>query len=134
MLTDENKQQMRIEAVERMKILKLDKQVISDFETQDIIYVSNIKGKLQKADDEQMELVKQFEEDKQIKIYHIIHQKTSSKDIVYFQYVSNNQNQWKLEKRDLDLGFDGVLCYKITKEIREIGVKAKDGIIAIIKE
>ena len=133
MLTMEDKKQMKLEAIERMKILKLNKQAINDFITNNTIYVSNIKGSLQKANEEQMKLVKQYEEERQIKIYHIVHHKTYSKDILYLQYVDNIREHWRVEKRDIDLGFDDVICYKISNELREIRFGTKEGIINFIK-
>lgn len=124
---------MKLEAIERIKILKLNKQVINDFIANDTIYVSNIKGSLQKANEEQMKLVKQYEEERQIKIYHIIHHKKYSKDSLYLQYVDNVKEHWKIEKRDIDLGFDDVICCRMSKELGEVKVETREGIINFIK-
>lgn len=120
-------EEVKQEAIERMKLLKLNKQIINEFEKLDKIYVSEIKGNLQKANDEQLEMVKEYEEKKQVRIYHIIHQKTESKDISFFLYVDPNSKEWKAEKRDIELGYECALCFKQTKEIRELGIKVKDG-------
>lgn len=131
MLTTEI-EQMKKEAIERMKVLKLSRQIINDFITKNIIYVSNVKGNQEKANDKQMQLVKQYEEDRQIKIYHITHLKTKSREILYFHYVDNNKDNWKIEKRDLTLGFDDVICYRVSKEFRQVRLKIRQGIISFI--
>lgn len=124
---ESNIDKVKQEALERMKILKLNKKVIDEFKTQDIIYVSEIQGDLQKANNEQMLMVKEYEQKKQVKIYHIIHQKTESKDISIFLYVDINSKEWKAEKRDMELGYDCALCFRQIKEIRELGIKVKEG-------
>ncbi len=128
----ENIIKMKQEAIERMKILKLKQDVIENFSKQDIIYTSEIQGDLLKANDEQLQLIKQFELKKNVKIYHIIHQKTESRDILFFLYVSEKEQEWENEKRDLKLAFDCAIVLKKETEIKEIGIKIKDGKVNVV--
>ncbi len=128
----ENIIKMKQESIERMKILKLKQDVIEDFSKEDIIYISEVQGDLLKANDEQLQLIKQFELKKNVKVYHIIHQETESRDILFFLYVSEKEQDWKDERRDLTLGFDCVIVLKKETEIKEIGIKIKDGKVNVV--
>ena len=78
------KKELKQESIERMKLLKLKNEIIEDFTKEDIIYVSNIGGDLQRTDEEDINFIKQYEETRNVKIYHVIKQKTESKEISIF--------------------------------------------------
>lgn len=120
-------EELKQECMERMRLLELNKQVVEDFKNNDIIYVSQIQGKLLKANDEQIKLIKELEQERNIKIYHIIYKKEESTEILCFQYVGNNKHEWVAEKSDIMLGYDGIVFYYIEKGTREIGVKVENG-------
>lgn len=116
-------EELKQECMERMRLLELDKQAIEDFKNSNIIYVSQIQGKLLKANDEQIKLIKEIEQKRNIKIYHIIHKKEENTEILCFQFVGNNKHEWRLEKRDIMLGYDGIVLYYTEKGTRYIGIK-----------
>lgn len=120
-------EELKQECMERMKLLELNKQVVEDFKNNNIIYVSQIQGNLEKANDEQMKQIKELEEKRNIKIYHIIYKKEENTEILCFQYVGNNKHEWVAEKSDIMLGYDGIVFYYIEKGTREIGVKVENG-------
>ena len=120
------------EAIGRMKILKLDKKIIDEYSESETIYVSENQGQVVKANEEQMKILREYEEMRNVKIYHIIRVQTNCKDILYFLYVGNNNQNWNAEKRDNELGFAEALCYKKTKEFREIGLRIRNGKVNVV--
>ena len=121
------KKELKQESIERMKLLKLKNEIIEDFTKEDIIYVSNIGGDLQRADEEDINFIKQYEETRNVKIYHVIKQKTESKEISIFLFVDTNCRCWRDEKRDIKLGYSCAIIYTKSKEIKEIGHTFEDG-------
>ena len=113
--------ELKQEAIERMKLLKLKTEIIEAFIKEDTIYVSEIGEDLQKASEEDINFIKQYEKEKNTKIYHIIKQKTEMKDIVIFLFVDSISKDWENEKRDIELGYNCAIVYTKKKEIRGIG-------------
>ena len=68
------KDELKQEAIKRLEILKLDSTVINDFKDNNKVYVSKIKetGTEIIFDSEVMDMIKIFEQEKTIKIYHVI--------------------------------------------------------------
>ena len=124
--------ELKEECINRMKILKLKDNIIESFRNENTIYVSHIKDKIEKATEEDMSLIKEYEIKKNIKIYHIIKQKTESKHISIFLYVDANSNDWNNERRDIRLGYDCGIVYTKTKEIKEVGILSAEGSITRI--
>lgn len=120
------------ECIKRLKILKLDDTIIKDFENNNILYVSEINENVSRLTDKQLELVTQYESTYNVRIFHLVHLKTTNKDLLYCLYVSSKKHEWKLEQRDLDLGFAETICFKNVIEIREVGIQTKDGKIVTI--
>lgn len=124
--------ELKQECIERMKILKLDEHIIEKFIKENTIYLSDIGGKLEKVNTNELKYIKQYENSKNVKIYHVIKQKTESKDISIFLYVNSNSKNWENEKRDIKLGYDCAIVYTKEEQIREIGIVNKKGKIARI--
>ena len=114
--------ELKQECIERMKILKLDEHIIEKFIKENTIYLSDIGGKLEKVNTNELKYIKQYENSKNVKIYHVIKQKTESKD----------SKNWENEKRDIKLGYDCAIVYTKEEQIREIGIVNKKGKIARI--
>lgn len=119
--------ELKEESAERLKMMHLQPKLIKEFVESNILYVSNIKGNLERANQEQLTLVKEIEKKKLVKIYHIIHYKTQNKDILYFLYVDDKINNWKEEKRYLLLGYANSICYKKCIELQEVSLKINQG-------
>ena len=132
MKTDITRDEFTKECIKRLKILKLNDKIIEDFEKNNILYVSEINENVSRLNDKQQELVTQYESTYNVKIFHLVHLKTTNKDLLYCLYVSSKKHEWKLEQRDLDLGFAETICFKKVREIREVGIKTKDGKIVTI--
>ena len=123
------------EATKRLKILKLDENIINDLKNENIIYVSEANGNIRKANNKELELINKFEQNEKnkITIFHIIHESTKYADVRYFLYIYGSENDWKLERRDLKLGYALCICYKETKDIHEIGIDTKNGKVMLYR-
>lgn len=119
--------EMKKEAIERMKILNLNQDIIQEYKDSEIIYISQISGDLRRPNEDELELIKQLSAKRKIRIYHIVHLKTESKDILYFLYVDDKKANWRNEKRDLSLGYAVPIVYRKTIEIREQCIRIKEG-------
>ena len=126
-------EEVRKEAIKRMKLLELKNEVIQEFKDNNILYVSNLGGDLAITDIEQKQLIRELEENKNILIYHLIHQTTQNRDVIYCLFIDSNKENWKADKEDLKNQFALTICYTKIKSINEIGVWVKDGQIKEIK-
>lgn len=97
------KNKMRAEAVRQMKIAGFKNEIIQEFESNNIFYVSNIGNDLSKADEVENKLVKILEEKhKDIIIYHIEKRKTDNRFFCHYFYINNKyQNRVITEIRYL---------------------------------
>ena len=125
--------ELKDEAIKRMELLKLKSVAIQAFKDINTVYVSNLSGNLTITNIEQKELIEELEEDKNILIYHLIHQTTQNRDVLYCLFVDNNKENWKADKEDLVKQFAVTICCTKIKSINEIGVWVDDGQIKEIK-
>lgn len=132
-LEDITVEELKQEVIKRMKSLQLQDNVIENFEKENKIYVSEIKGGLVEANDEQMKILREFEKEKNIRIYHIIHLKGKGIDSLCFLYISNDKEKWQAERNEISRCIIEILYYKEIKDVREIGIVLKDGQISIVK-
>ena len=125
------KLEQKQEAIERMKMLDIYAQAIKEFEKEDVINVSEHGGILFWLDDEQQEMVKQFEEKYNAVVYHVIHNYTEFGELYSLLYVSQHENEWDYDKDDIKHNI--ALCYVVNKdeenfsEFGSIGIKPQYG-------
>lgn len=119
------------EAIERMKILKLFKNVITDFKDDDRLNKSEDLGFLYWLYDEEEEMVKKFEKEHECVVYHVILSRTNIGTMYSLLYVSLDDEEWEEDREDLQNG--QVLAYVVNKaapecsEIGYIGIKPQIG-------
>ena len=123
---------LKEEFIKRLKILKLNNQIIDDFKNNDKVYATIIDGDTIEVTEHNKvyELMKSFEKNKQGKIYHIISIEGQFRSAVYILYVnSNTKDEWKLEQEDLKRGFAEVSSFEeiIKYDNRHIGIEVNDG-------
>lgn len=115
-----NKEQMKAEAVERMKMLELLPTAIREFENEDKINFS-VDGILFWLDEEKQQLVKDFEEQTGGLVYHVIWGKYKvGADVVTMTsllYVSAHEEEWELEREDVKEGCP--IAYVVNDEWNE---------------
>lgn len=112
------------EAIERLKILhkqyELLETVIEEFEKENITYYSEYRGVVFPAvlywlsnREDLTKLVKEVEEEKGILVYHAI--LTPTIDGAYFSmlYVSEHQEEWKMDREELQTGLPVAYCINL---------------------
>ena len=93
------------EAIKRMKMINLFPKVIEEFEEENVVNLSEGKGILFWLDDEQKRIVSQIEREHNILVYHAIHNYTEFGELLTLFYVSDDKNEWSLDRFDLQYGY-----------------------------
>ena len=123
----------KAEAINRMKALDLYAPCIKAFENRNEVQLSEMTGGLYEfsSDAELTAKVKEFEEEYNALVYHVIHTNTSFGELYSFLYVSDHQDEWEMDNEDIEAGY--ALAYVWNKtdewcsEFGRIGVRGKFG-------
>lgn len=102
----------KAEALERLESIKgLNKKVIQDFKTKDVVYYSERLSKIfdgilyYTSNEESIEnAIKDFEEKYNCLVYHAILTHTTFGSLLSLLYVSNNIDEWNMDKQCLNSG------------------------------
>ena len=118
------------EIIDRMKLLHLHSNVISEFKNEYKLNRSEAPfGILYWLTDDEIDMVKKFEQEQQnLKVYHLL--KTSTKDfgIVYdLLYVADDEEVWPKDREDLKDGFVKSFTVTAFAECGLIKVKSVNG-------
>ena len=99
-------EEMIEEAIKRMKILKLHKNAIKEFEQERMLNKSTLNlGILYWLDEKEKEMVKRLEKKYKFMVYHIIRSYSNLGETYEILFVENNKEEWNAEKEDLKNGF-----------------------------
>lgn len=124
-------EEIKKECIERLKILGLDSKIINDFEKEEKVYISVIDRDIVEATqyDYVLNLIKSFEKNWNVKIYHIISIERKMRDTVHVLYVSKDKSKWKAEKEDLKNGFTQAHTLETVRAFMHdnIGIKIENG-------
>lgn len=103
-ITRENKKE---EAIKRMKVLGLFQPCINAFEKHDELQLSEHYGGLYEFnDDKELKAkVKEFEEEYDALVYHVIHTYTQFGELYNFLYVSDYEEEWEFDRADVRAGY-----------------------------
>ena len=129
MIDKELKEKMKQESITRLKMLKLHKNVIYDFKTEDKLNKSEgANAILYWLDDKEQEIVKGLEKIYDVMVYHVI--KTYTRDlgeVLDLLYVDEYENCWDEEKDFIKDGY--VRSYTISPfcESGDICIESKNG-------
>ena len=100
-----NKEERFIEAIERTKLLKLDKGCIEAF-TKGKVWESEGFGALYQLRDEEQMIVDKFEaHHKDCLVYHMIHNKYEFGECYSILYISPDTDEWQRDKEDIKDGY-----------------------------
>ena len=100
-----NKEERFKEAIERMKLLTLDKQCIEAF-TKGKVWESEGFGALYEVNDEEQKIIDKFEKNHQCcLVYHMIHNKFEFGECYSILYVSSDKEEWQQDKEDIEDGY-----------------------------
>ena len=114
------REEMKKEAIERMKQLEILPTAIKEFDNEDKLNFS-LDGILFWLDDEKKQLVKEFEEQTGGLVYHVIWgtylfdgEKVTMTSLLY---VSEHEEEWELEREDLK--YNSPIAYVVNDEWNE---------------
>ena len=100
-----NKEERFIEAIERMKMLKLDKSCIEAF-TKGKVWESEGYGALYEVNKEEQQIIDKFEKEHEgCLVYHMIHNKFEFGECYSILYVSPDKDEWQRDKDDIKEGY-----------------------------
>lgn len=100
-----NKEERFIEAIERMKLLKLDNSCIEAF-AKGKVWESESYGALYEVNQKEQELIDNFEKNHpNCLVYHMIHNVFEFGECYSMLYVSNDTDEWEQDKQDIKDGY-----------------------------
>ena len=100
-----NKEERFIEAIERMKLLKLDKSCIEAF-AKGKVWESEGYGALYEVNQKEQELIDNFEKNHpNCLVYHMIHNVFEFGECYSMLYVSGDKEEWERDKDDIKEGY-----------------------------
>lgn len=110
------KETKKVEAIKRMQMLGLHKPCITAFKNRNEVWLSEYTGGLYKFSDnaELVEKVREFEEEYNALVYHVIHSPTGFGDLYNFLYVSNYEEEWEMDNADIPDGYAMVYVWNKT--------------------
>lgn len=123
----------KAEAIKRMKALDLYKPYITLFEKDNQIFMSEMTGGVYEFNDneELVAKVKEFEEENDALVYHVIRTLTQFGELYNFLYVSKYEEEWEMDNEDISEGYALVYVWNKTdewcSEFGSIGVQGKFG-------
>ena len=103
------REEMRAEAIERIKMLDLHPNVLRDLRDDGRINISERVGLLFWADDSDLELIRNIEEEYEIFVYHGIKTTATFGRMLTLFYVSKYKNEWEMAREDFK--YNESCCY-----------------------
>lgn len=134
-----SRQDMKAEAIKRLKALGVSKVAVEEFErnnTVAIFYDYLFGARPRPMDNGTIKRVKEFEEKHGVLVYYVIHSKIKGTlcDYLlyeYFLYVGGDKSRWEDEYYDTCQGFPDAFIYNIgnpeLSEISSIGIRYHQG-------
>jgi hypothetical protein len=114
----------KVEAIKRMQALGLFRPCIKAFEKYDELQLTEPNGGLYEFNDNE-ELnakIKEFEEEYNALVYHVIHTYTQFGELYNFLYVSDYEEEWEYDNEDVKAGYAIAYVWNKTDEwMSEIG-------------
>lgn len=107
----------KMEATKRMKVLNLFTPCIRNFEKYDEVQMSEITGGLYEfsGNAELTAKVKEFEDEYNALVYHVIHTYTDFGELYNFLFVSDYAEEWEMDNASIKDGY--VFCWVWNKDI-----------------
>ena len=100
-----NKEERFIEAIERMKLLKLDNSCIEAF-TKGKVWESEGFGALYEVNDKEQQIIDKFEANhNDCLVYHMIHNVYEFGECYSILYVSSDKDEWEDDKANIKEGY-----------------------------
>ena len=94
------REEMKLEAIERMKMLSMSKSCINAFK-KGKVWESERIGALYEVNDQEQQIIDKFEKDSGGVVYHIIHNMTQFGELYSILYVSKHKDEWEIDRQDI---------------------------------
>ena len=128
-----SRENKKAEAINRMKALKLFVPCIKAFKDRNEVQLSEMTGGLYEfsRDEELNAKIKEFEEEYNALVYHVIHTYTNFGEMYSFLYVSDYEEEWEMDNEDIQDNY--AMSYVWNKdcpdfsEFGSIGIRQKFG-------
>lgn len=127
------KEQIKQEAVARMKLLNLHPNVINEFQNEGKLnYSEGTLGILYWATDEMKQIVESFENKTGYTVYHLIDNNSELiGHMLTLLYVSTERDEWTYDRRDIlndcPLAYVENMTYPDCSEFGSVGVRPANG-------
>ena len=107
----------KVEALKRMRMLGLYQPCIKHFDRYDEVQMSEVTGGLYEfsRDAELNAKIKEFEEEYNALVYHVIHTYASFGELYNFLYVSDYDDEWEMDNGNIKAGY--VFCWVWNKDV-----------------
>ena len=119
------------EALLRMKKLNLHENAINEFKNERKLNLSEGYGALYWLNDEELKMVKDWEQETGNVVYHVIKNNLDFGLCYSFLYVSENVEEWEMDNDDLESGYPLVYVYNASfsdcSEFGAIGIAKSFG-------
>lgn len=112
----ELKEKMKQEAISRMVSLNLHPKAINGFKDEGKLILS-LEGFLYWLNEKQVQRVQKFEEETKCMVYHVIQNHTTIGQMLTFLYVSNIEEEWEMERNDLEIGLPIAYVVNVDNDI-----------------
>lgn len=110
-----SREEKKIEAIARMKARGIYAPIVKQFEKEDLVSESAPPlGACFWLNEEQLARVREFEEQNNALVYHVIHSYTNIGEMESYLYVSDYPEEWERDRQDIGEGSQ--LVYVVNKD------------------
>lgn len=110
-----SREEKKIEAIARMKAWGIFAPIIKQFEKEDLVSESTPPlGACFWLNEEQLARVREFEEQNNALVYHVIHSYTNIGEMESYLFVSDYPEEWEMDRQDIGEGSQ--LVYVVNKD------------------
>lgn len=99
------REDMKSEAIKRMRKLGLFSQVIKEFKEDDILHLSESGGYLYWLDEKQKKIVEDFEKESGNIVYHVVRSFTNMGEMLSLLIVSKYEEDWEMDWENIPDGY-----------------------------
>lgn len=127
-----DREKMKQEAIERMKMLGIIDDAIKQFEEDDIVMRSeNPLGALFELSDEEKEIARRFERKYNTLVYLAVSCNTGIGRMISYLYIPQEKEEWELDRDDIEGNTAITYTYNFgdpdCSEIGAIGIESRNG-------
>lgn len=120
-ISDDLFNEMRKEALERLKMLEVPQSVTTQFSEKNIPCLSEGIGIIRPLNEKELDMVKEIREEKNLLVYHVVKDISWLGTMLSFFYVGEYKSDWDEDRNLLKEGYPIVLVKNITDDCEEFG-------------